>query len=173
MVEFRKKKKPAAPGNRKTGVVRLPGQRSFRSFILPRGGLEVKPFFLSALPRERGRGGMISPPPWAGGWVPCAALAAPGRLADEKGGKGEWCGCRPGQVLFLHQKLYKIDCFVSLRRKPGAGMIQNALFCLVFAFLAQASAPPPGWYAAIPKSRGRDSESVRGPGPHAGASRRG
>lgn len=52
-------------------------------------------------------------------------------------------------------------------------MIQNALFCIVFAFLAQASAPPPGWYAAILKSRGHIRESVRGPGPHAGASRRG
>lgn len=105
--------------------------------------------------------------------MPCAALAAPWRLADEEGGKGEWRVCRSGQVLFLLQKLYKIDCFVSFRRKLGAGMIQNALFCLVFDILAQAGAPPPGWYAAIPKSRGHIRGSVRGPGPHAAASRRG
>lgn len=74
---------------------------------------------------------------------------------------------------FLLQKLYKIDCFVSFRGKLGAEMIQNALFCIVFALLAQAGAPPPGWYAAIPKSRGHIRASVRGPGPHAGASRRG
>lgn len=173
MVEFRKKRSPPPQEIGKQELFGSRGNGLSAPLYYHGAGWKSSPFFLSALPRERGRGGLISPPPWAGGWVPCAALAAPGRLADEEGGKGEWCGCRPGQVLFLHQKLYKIDCFVSLRRKPGAGMIQNALFCLVFAFLAQASAPPPGWYAAIPKSRGHIRESVCGPGPHAGASRRG
>lgn len=173
MVESKKKKKPAAPGTRIRSCQRSRGNGLSAPLYYHGAGGKSSPFFLSASPHEWGRGGLISPPPWAGGWVPCAALAAPGRLADEKGGKGEWCACRPGQVLFLHQKLYKINAFVSFWGKLGPGMIQKPLFCIVFAFLAQAGAPPPGWYAAIPKSRGHIRASVRGPGPHAWASRRG
>lgn len=113
MVEFRKKRSPPPQEIGKQELFGSRGNGLSAPLYYHGAGWKSSPFFLSALPRERGRGGLISPPPWAGGWVPCAALAAPGRLADEEGGKGEWRVCRSGQVSFSPSEI-----------------IQNRLFCI-------------------------------------------